>query len=166
MWAILWNKHVPMSWFLLPKILVGVIWEVFIEQAQVYFHGVCLSLNWILVRVIGEVCGGNSFLCMTLPLPLAASTNSELNLKAIFLGVFQVVPNNQEMASAFPCVDYFSMGTWWVDLPTHLAFTSMSGVAPLIAWCKTDSGFVYVFINLFHSSMDNNTNKSNKGDAE
>ena len=49
---------------------------------------------------------------MALPLPLAASTNSELNLKTIFRPErFQDAPNNQRMASAFPCVDPISMGT-------------------------------------------------------
>jgi len=49
---------------------------------------------------------------MASPLPLAASTNSELNLKAIFrLGRFRDAPNNQRMASAFPCADPISTGT-------------------------------------------------------
>ncbi|MFS7901934.1 hypothetical protein Hanom_Chr01g00005401 [Helianthus anomalus] len=49
---------------------------------------------------------------MASPLPLAASTNSELNLKAIFRpGRFWDVANNQRMVSAFPCVDPISMGT-------------------------------------------------------
>ncbi|KAK9138014.1 hypothetical protein Sjap_008608 [Stephania japonica] len=49
---------------------------------------------------------------MASPLPLAASTNSELNLKAIFRPErFWDAPNNQRMASAFPCVDPISMGT-------------------------------------------------------
>ncbi|KAJ0957998.1 hypothetical protein HanPSC8_Chr01g0034121 [Helianthus annuus] len=49
---------------------------------------------------------------MASPLPLAASTNSELNLKAIFRpGRFRDAANNQRMVSAFPCVDPISMGT-------------------------------------------------------
>jgi len=49
---------------------------------------------------------------MTSPLLLAASTNSEHNLKTIFRpGHFQDAPNNQRMASAFSCVDPISMGT-------------------------------------------------------
>ncbi|XLS56446.1 hypothetical protein HN51_006201 [Arachis hypogaea] len=41
-----------------------------------------------------------------------ASTNSELNLKAIFRpGRFRDAPNNQRMTSAFLCVDPISMGT-------------------------------------------------------
>jgi hypothetical protein len=49
---------------------------------------------------------------MASPLPLAASTNSELNLKTIFRPErFRDAPNNQQMASAFSCVDPISMGT-------------------------------------------------------
>ncbi|KAK4372720.1 hypothetical protein RND71_008104 [Anisodus tanguticus] len=49
---------------------------------------------------------------MASPLPLAASTNSELNLKAIFRpGRFRDAANNQRMVSVFPCVDLISMGT-------------------------------------------------------
>ncbi|GJY04991.1 hypothetical protein Tco_0370931 [Tanacetum coccineum] len=47
---------------------------------------------------------------MASPLPLVASTNSELNLKAIFQPrCFWDAANNQRMASAFPCVDPISM---------------------------------------------------------
>jgi len=53
------------------------------------------------------------------------------------------------MASVFPCADPISTGTWWVDPPTRLAFTAISGVNPRIAWRKTDSGFVYVFYWIF-----------------
>ncbi|MBA0709417.1 hypothetical protein Golax_024452 [Gossypium laxum] len=43
---------------------------------------------------------------MASPLSLAVSTNSKLNLKAIFqLGRFQDAPNNQQMANVFPYVD-------------------------------------------------------------
>ncbi|MFS7980364.1 hypothetical protein Hanom_Chr10g00938571 [Helianthus anomalus] len=49
---------------------------------------------------------------MASPFPLATSTNSELNLKAIFRpGRFRDAVNNQRMASAFPCMDPISMGT-------------------------------------------------------
>ena len=50
---------------------------------------------------------------MAPPLPLAASTNSELNLKAIFRpGRFWDPPNNQRMASTLPCLDPISIGTF------------------------------------------------------
>ncbi|XBI67686.1 hypothetical protein VPH35_046993 [Triticum aestivum] len=53
---------------------------------------------------------------MAPPLPLAASTNSELNLKAIFRpGHFWDASNNQRMASALPCLDPISIGTFRVD---------------------------------------------------
>uniref|UniRef100_A0A3B6UBI4 Uncharacterized protein n=1 Tax=Triticum aestivum TaxID=4565 RepID=A0A3B6UBI4_WHEAT len=53
---------------------------------------------------------------MAPPLPLAASTNSELNLKAIFRpGRFWDASNNQRMASALPCLDPISIGTFRVD---------------------------------------------------
>ncbi|MBA0712052.1 hypothetical protein Golax_011177 [Gossypium laxum] len=49
---------------------------------------------------------------MASSLPLAASTNSKLNLKVIFRpGRFRDAPNNQRMVTAFPCVDPISMGT-------------------------------------------------------
>uniref|UniRef100_A0A453BKI2 Uncharacterized protein n=1 Tax=Aegilops tauschii subsp. strangulata TaxID=200361 RepID=A0A453BKI2_AEGTS len=52
---------------------------------------------------------------MAPPLPLAASTNSELNLKAIFRpGRFWDASNNQRMASALPCLDPISIGTFRV----------------------------------------------------
>ncbi|MBA0730499.1 hypothetical protein Golax_023266, partial [Gossypium laxum] len=54
----------------------------------------------------------SSFFRLASPLPLAASTNSKLNLKAIFRPRrFWDAPNNQQIASAFPCVDPISMGT-------------------------------------------------------
>ena len=53
---------------------------------------------------------------MAPPLPLAASTNSELNLKAIFRpGRFWDASNNQRMASALPCLDPISIRTFRVD---------------------------------------------------
>jgi len=70
-----------------------------------------------------------------------------LNLKVILFwsGRFRDAPNNQRMASVFPCVDPISTGTWWIDQLTRLAFTAISGVTPRIVWCNTYSGFVYVF---------------------
>nr|KJB61970.1 hypothetical protein B456_009G395000 [Gossypium raimondii] len=63
-----------------------------------------------------SICLRNSMslflLCMASPLLLVASLNSELNLKSIFRpGHFQDAPNNQRMASGFPCVDPISMET-------------------------------------------------------
>lgn len=66
------------------------------------------------------------FLHMASLLPLATSTNSKLNLKAIFRPRSILdAPNNQRMASVFLSVDSISMGTWWVDLPTRLAFFNL-----------------------------------------
>ncbi|MBA0721728.1 hypothetical protein Golax_009240 [Gossypium laxum] len=49
---------------------------------------------------------------MASPLPLATSTNSELNLKVIFQPRrFWDTPNNQRMINVFPCVDPISMRT-------------------------------------------------------
>ncbi|GKV19714.1 hypothetical protein SLEP1_g29939 [Rubroshorea leprosula] len=71
---------------------------------------------------------------MAAPLPLAASTNSKLNLKAISQpGHFRAAPNNQRMASTFPCVDPILVGTCQVDPLTRLAFTVISGVTRRIA---------------------------------
>ena len=67
---------------------------------------------------------------MAPPLPLAASTNSELNLKAIFRpGRFWDASNNQRMASALPCLDPISIGTFRVDpFLLRLVFTPILGV--------------------------------------
>jgi hypothetical protein len=67
---------------------------------------------------------------MAFPPPLAASTNSELNLKAIFQpGCFWDASNNQRMASALPCLDPISIGTFHVDpFLLHLVFTPILGV--------------------------------------
>ncbi|XBH71863.1 hypothetical protein VPH35_099260 [Triticum aestivum] len=52
---------------------------------------------------------------MAPPLPLAASTNSKLNMKAILRpGRFWDASNNQRMASALPCLDPILIRTFCV----------------------------------------------------
>jgi hypothetical protein len=47
---------------------------------------------------------------------MPASTNSELNLKAIFQPRrFWDASNNKRMASALPCLNHISIGTFRVD---------------------------------------------------
>lgn len=91
------------------------------------------------------------------PLPLAASINSELNLKTIS-GPWRSLPtfNNHYKASALPCEDPNSIVTWWVDPPTRLIFTDTSGVTWGTAWRKTCNGFDLVcFLDPFQSSIHN-----------
>ena len=50
-----WDRLVEHEFIVLYLSVVWLegIWEVFTELAQAYFYGVCLSLNWISVRVVG-----------------------------------------------------------------------------------------------------------------
>jgi hypothetical protein len=76
----------------------------------------------------------SSFLCMSSPLFLVASTNLNWIWKLYFdPDIFLDAPDNQQLASAFSCIDLISMGTWWVDLSTRLALNAMLGVIPCIA---------------------------------
>jgi hypothetical protein len=72
---------------------------------------------------------------MAPPLPLAASTNSELNLKAIFRpGGFWDASNNQRMASALPYLDPISIRTFRDDpFLLCLLITPILGVTRHIA---------------------------------
>jgi hypothetical protein len=74
------------------------------------------------------------FLCMSSPLLLVASTNLNLIWKPYFdPDIFWDAPDNQQMASAFSCIDLISMRTWWVDLSACLALNAILGVIPCIA---------------------------------
>ena len=91
---------------------------------------------------------------MVSPLPLAASNNSELNLKAIFRpGRFWDASNNQRMASALPCLDLISIGTFCVyPFLLCLIFIPILGVtlriAPSSAMCLNFA----VLLACYHST--------------
>jgi hypothetical protein len=71
---------------------------------------------------------------MSSPLLLITSTNLNLIWKSYFdPDIFWDAPDNQQMASAFSCIDPISMGTWWVNLSTHLALNAILGVITRIA---------------------------------
>lgn len=81
--------------------------------------GLCVYIDP--VHGLTKMCKSSICLCHSMSLflfaygiatPFGSIYYSELNLKAIFRpGRFRDAPNNQRMASAFPCVDPISIGT-------------------------------------------------------